>query len=209
MSFDAESAIVRASDPLFQTETQRVDVADDTYLLALTWNTPLEGVKLVGNIIGNYTWSHYTANGAIDFESNPFTLSAEYIYGGLTVAAEYVQYELDIRIGGQQITNPTAEHYYGMLNYRFTDWFELGSYYSVSYPNKDDKEGKMYELLGLPAAKAWLKDLALTARFDINEHWLFKLEGHFMNGLDGVTGDMGEDPDENWFLFAAKSTFSF
>ena len=55
---------------------------------------------------------------------------------------------------------------------------------------------------------AWKKDFALTTRFDINDNMVFKLEGHLMDGLATVEYD-AEDPDDDWYMLAAKMTFSF
>jgi hypothetical protein len=104
--------------------------------------------------------------------------------------------------------NQTAELYYGLLTYRFTDWLEMGTSYSITYGNTDDREGDQYAAQGTSRAQAWFKDLALSARFDLNESWIVKLEGHWINGLYGVS-NYGDDPDENGFLGAAKVTFSF
>lgn len=208
VDIQAESAGIAFLDGLFGTRTQQVDVADDTYILALTWNTPLEGLRLVGNFVSNYSWQNSTPTGMLDFDSELITVSAEYVYNALTCAVEYRQREFDIHQEGVRFANPTGEYYYGLLSYRFTDWLELGTYYSVSYSDKDDKDGTSFEAIGQPAAVAWLKDLAVTARFDLNDHWIVKLEGHRMDGLSGVT-DFDQDPSDEWFLFAAKVTFSF
>jgi hypothetical protein len=56
--------------------------------------------------------------------------------------------------------------------------------------------------------RSWRKDLALSTRFDINDSWIVKLEGHWMNGLFGVSNH-DDDPDENSFLGALKVIFSF
>ena len=83
----------------------------------------------------------------------------------------------------------------------------------MSYPDANDKDGKkLHDETGLPEFFAWQKEWVMTTRFDINEYWLVKLEGHFVNGvgrlnpcqisyLDGI--------EEDSFLFAAKTTFSF
>ena len=56
--------------------------------------------------------------------------------------------------------------------------------------------------------RSWNKDLAISARFDVNESWIVKLEGHWINGLYGVS-EYGDDPSDDGFLGAAKVTFSF
>jgi hypothetical protein len=62
-------------------------------------------------------------------------------------------------------------------------------------------------------------DTCLSLRFDINEFWIFKLEGHNLDGtsllnrLDNLTDPMDPTSDtrwaKDWFLGAAKMTFSF
>jgi hypothetical protein len=57
-------------------------------------------------------------------------------------------------------------------------------------------------------------DVAATLRFDINSHWLVKLEGHFMSGtaeLDpSINGNVPtSDLQENWAVFLAKTTAYF
>ena len=75
--------------------------------------------------------------------------------------------------------------------------------------DRDDRDGERSEKVGQPAAKAWRKDIVISTRFDISDYWTFKLEGHYMNGLEGVTIGLSDDPSEDWFLFAAKISFTF
>lgn len=100
------------------------------------------------------------------------------------------------------------ESYYGMISQRFGDLFEAGAYYSVHYPDSNDKHGDIFKERGQPEALAWRKDLAVTARFDINENWVLKIEGHYVDGLREVSSSDG-NPSDTSFLFAAKMTFSF
>jgi hypothetical protein len=57
-------------------------------------------------------------------------------------------------------------------------------------------------------------DYALSARFDVNDHLLFKLEGHYMNGA-GKIFDLPSKPqpvdtrDNSWMMLAAKMTVMF
>jgi hypothetical protein len=54
------------------------------------------------------------------------------------------------------------------------------------------------------------KYFTLSLRFDINDYWIFKLEGHLMDGLADVTYNPADpDPDPDWMLFAAKVSYSF
>jgi hypothetical protein len=187
---------------------ENVQANDDSYVAYLVWNAPLDGLKLVGRY--DYMgWSSDWVQGdtTMEFETDRdgFLVGTEYTYGNLTCAAEYVQVEFVMNDGA---FDWTIESYYGLVTYRFTDWLELGTSYSISYENNDDKEGDRFAAQGTPRAQAWNKDLAISARFDLNESWIVKLEGHWINGLYGVSG-YGDDPSEDGFLGAAKVTFSF
>ena len=183
------------------------EMHDDSYILHVEWNTPLEGLKLVGTYDKFDSTATYTQDDVemtFDTSLKDWLVGAEYSWGQLICATEYNEYTFDF---GSSDT--TGQQYYGLVNYRFTDWMALGASYAVAYGDKDDKDGRQYESRGQPNALAWSKDLALSARFDLNEYWLFKLEGHWINGLRGVSNYDEENPSEDGFLFAAKLTASF
>lgn len=189
------------------TTTSRFEVKDNSRVLYLEWNTPLDGLKLYG--MHNYQLILFTRTSnnvetTSESEMNEWFTGWEYSWRNLLCAAEWNEYTFD---NGQ--SESTGQRYYGSVNYRITDWLALGTSYAVSYGDKDDKEGERYVTVGRPKALAWYKDLALSARFDMNEYWLFKLEGHWINGLKGASNYDQENPDEDGFLFAAKITASF
>jgi len=185
-------------------------------------------------------------NGQFEMEtrSAEWTGSLEYAIGDLVISGEYSRNNYDFWAGGDvfeamksstgQAYSPTlnaiadgithveleTEGYYGSVSYRFTDWLEVGTYYSVYYADRDDKDGKENEesavriAAGYQDHDAWLKDLCLSFRFDINQNWVFKLEGHKMDGAAilmkeiNYVGDKLQTEDD-WYLGAAKLTFSF
>jgi hypothetical protein len=123
------------------------------------------------------------------------------------MAAEYMKQKIDSMMLGVG-TLTTAECYYLSASYAFNDWITLGAYYAEYYPNEDDKEGKTLAI----DHNAWEKNLALTLRFDINEYWVFKIEGHSVDGTASIIGLDNTDNSFNesdWFYCAAKITFSF
>ncbi len=68
----------------------------------------------------------------------------------------------------------------------------------------------------MPKAVQWSKDNCLSLRFDINDHWVVKLEGHLMDGLNAVNVSLTDeeaaatnDPEEEWSMFAIKISYSF
>jgi hypothetical protein len=154
---------------------------------------------------------------------NIHVVSAEYRWGNLVLAAETFlpagyDHRLEISLPGlgtdtlfDESSDPAG--YYASAAYSFTEWLELGILYSVFYRTADDKDGEQYEAdtgYLYPRHNAWLKDTALTARFDIFENWVIKAEGHFMNGTDIMLKE--DNPDgtrEDWFLFGCKVTYSF
>ncbi|HPW68781.1 MAG TPA: hypothetical protein PLA82_04880 [Deltaproteobacteria bacterium] len=174
-------------------------------------------------------------------EAVSYTASMEFMWRNLVFAAEYMRttYNIEFRNsplfttlepvlsqsgvavqdGTIKVDRFSSAGYYTSLAYRFTPWFELGTYYSVYYANEDDKDGKKRVAKGLDAQehRGWLKDIALTTRFDVNENWIIKLEAHKMDGtaiLLGADNPVPEDPaedryEEDWYLFAAKVTFHF
>lgn len=198
--------------------TTSAEVEDDAYVLHLIWNTPVTGLRVVGTF-DRFSWSTVqtvdTARVTSNTDFKKWLAGIEYIRDKLTCAAEYSEGTIETSgTGGTYITTQTSGTartymvYYGLLNYRLTDLVEVGAVYSEFYPNKDDKAGDSYALRGLPKSAAWTKDLAVTARFDLNEYWIAKLEGHWINGLGGIF-NYGKNPDENGFMLAAKVTVSF
>ena len=99
---------------------------------------------------------------------------------------------------------------YGQAAYRFNDHFQASGYYSVSYADRNDKDGAKLAARGQAASGAYEKDLAFTLRADVNAHFLVKVEFHDYNGtliLSPVENPNGMEKD--WNLFAVKATFHF
>lgn len=207
---DIDDGIVKQVESLLGIKTKSVE-NDSVIAFMLRWDTPLSGLALAfsGFSLGD-TVSETDIGQITTTRYDVYVPSLEYEFEDFSFSAEYRHYTLEMNLKNSVIIdNRISEMYHATGAYRFTDWFELGLGYSVAYPDKDDKDGDNFKEKGQSAAKAWRKDLALSTRFDINDYWTFKLEGHYMNGLDGVTSDLSDDPSSDWFLFAAKTTFSF
>lgn len=226
---------------------------DRTYVGSVLWESPLEGLSfgLSGWEMNFTAETSSTPDGSvpgaptldpseIEVTQTGWTTSLQYAVGDFVFSTEYnrINYEFEDPIyvpGGKDFD---SEGYYGMITYRFTDWFEVGTYYSEYYANRDDKDGEKAAqkwaaseglLGGYPPGqehRAYLKDLALSLRFDITENWIFKLEGHKMRGgaimlnSDGNTdfypssfanNGLIEGPSytKDWELYTAKVSFSF
>ncbi len=136
--------------------------------------------------------------------------SLEYTWENLRVAAAYRLQNTKNHwpVFGTN-TDVDLEGYYASASYRFTEWLEIGSYYSVYYPDNSDKNGNRYKIWGIDDFWAWQKDFAFTTRFDFNEYWLLKLEAHAIDGAAGLITSDNTEGVGHYFLFAAKVTFSF
>ncbi|HYQ14146.1 MAG TPA: hypothetical protein VEQ58_00250, partial [Polyangiaceae bacterium] len=98
----------------------------------------------------------------------------------------------------------TSERFYAMAAYRVRPWFTPGAYYSVMFPNVEhhrDRQNQQH-------------DVALTTRFDVNDHWLWKVEGHYMHGTAGLSSSLNDNQPlseltRNWGVFLVKTTAYF
>ena len=211
---------------------------EEMYVGSLVWRSPW-GLRLGGT----FNHASFTTNGrdgsylaggvpsgyACDVEMDTteirnYTLSAEYTWEDLILAAEYwnntfrTKSTFDFTVAPppvpvvsvQQSTKRMIEGYYFSASYRFTQWFELGSYYSVYYPFGSQSQSEGLNNSAISGNKDYTKDWALSTRFDFNEYWAFKLEGHRMNGTAyPLFRENDGFPDKRWWLLAAKITFSF
>ncbi|WP_207679021.1 hypothetical protein [Desulfonema magnum] len=194
----------------------------------IKWKTPLDGLLLSSSFLEFeivYDMEARTEPVVKMEVSVPewqlFIFSAKYGMGDMTIVGEYSRQSGDVTItqnlSNLGLPNPPPmeagiynEGYYGMISYRFTDWFEAGTYYSVYYPDPDDRDGENQAAMGKPDYTAWQKDWTLSTRFDITDFWLVKLEVHFIDGV-ALCAD-ADNPDgyeKDWTLFAVKTTFNF
>lgn len=186
------------------------------YAGSLKWNTPLDGL-LFGVSALNASFENDVTLGPVfgpgagrpghtEISTDFITLSTEYTWKNLVVAAEYQQMKTENWLKGVARTETTSEGYYVSAAYRFSDLFSLGTHYSIYYPDEDDKNGHMQTF----KADAWEKDLALTLKFDINEYCVFKIEGHRVDGTARVLDvDNPNKTEDEFFYGVAKVTFSF
>lgn len=189
----------------------------------LFWNTPIQGLRL------GYSYSEFEnlkalrgffAPGVVDVykrtSSFPRHLySAEYSRGDWIFAAEIGREDADYFTGlPADPTLPESPifsrnlNYYGSVARRINPWLELGAYYSHF-----DKKDSMPPMFNFHKQQ---DDYALSARFDVNEHLLFKVELHHMKGNGKVfeaPRDIFAPPpatdDGSWTMIAVKATCSF
>ncbi|HSR95456.1 MAG TPA: hypothetical protein VLM79_00240, partial [Kofleriaceae bacterium] len=195
------------------------------------WHTPLDGLRVGATYLRASIDFHLTLSPelravavaaglvAADFDGKvivsqrPDTLivgSAEYNRDDWLFAAEYSRW-----LKHQRTTLPAAfptidedgERFYAMATRRATAWLEAGAYYSVYHVDAGDRGGHDPQLA--EPFYAFQRDLAATVRFDVNDHWLWKLEAHFMDGTAGLPAPSNPHPERYWGLFLARTTVTF
>jgi len=176
---------------------------------ALKWNTPVDGLRVGASAVYyEATLDALIATGApapapsqIEYQAElkdvVFAMAgAEYTIGDLVLVGEYARW-----YGNQEDSFGDESHLlrqhrgYGQASYRFTDWFEAGTYYAIQY--SDDSKTRTH-------------DVALSARFDINKYWNVKVEGHYINGTDYLLDQLNEGgTKEEWLMLAITTSVTF
>lgn len=177
----------------------------------LLWETPLEGLRVAasGRVLRIEPRFYIPGMPSIDIDnqSHLWAASAEHSFGDLVLTAEYARWYADQSSNNPALSPPlkgVSERAYAMATYRLAPWFQMGAYYALYFPNTKTREG----------AANRQHDWAMTLRFDVNQHWLIKLEGHYMSGTAGLVGPVSisptdTQPDPHWAAFFAKTTAYF
>jgi len=178
------------------------------------WETPVSGLRLGVSLLVlklNETGVLSTTPGPTNVSLNDVVYSAigsvEYAWHDLLIAAEYGQAR-SVLHDDQPALFPQGATVdaggYGLVAYRLTKWLQPSVYYSFFAANRN---------LGDQAANMTTNDeniqddVAGTLRFDVNNFWIVKVEGHYMHG----TAALGAVPTAapNWGLFLIKTTAYF
>ena len=183
----------------------------------LLWETPIEGLRAGGSAQAlRFDTSYKLAPGTPPVFTGLATLklslrlwlaSIEFARRDLLLAIEYGRWTGDLDTNVPMLLKPFTvvnERVYGMASYHVTTWFTPGAYYSVMYPNVDDRKGR----------DAYRHDVAATLRFDITTSWILKLEGHFIRGTSELDPKLNDNTpvtmmEKDWALFLAKTTVYF
>jgi hypothetical protein len=200
---------------------------DDAFGASLFWNTPLQGLRIGYSFsrFENLTTVRYVPFRGTDTYKTASAFdrhlaSVEYTVGDWVFAAEggvdNTQYDVSYAPGYNGNPNsvvyahlyPQTYYYYVSAAWRANRWLELGAYYSRYH---FDQHG-----VGTPVVFPTLDqgDFALSARFDLTDYIMLKVEGHYMDG-SGAVFDVPTNPqppanrDDSWFLLTTKVTFSF
>jgi hypothetical protein len=173
----------------------------------LIWETPLDGLRLGGTVealhLDATAFLGPSTSVALPDDQVVWLASAEYARQDVTLTAEYGRAHASQGTSNPMIQPPlsqTSEGGYAMATYRATPWFDPGVYYSLFFPDVQKREGRADRQ----------HDVALTLRFDLNAHWLVKLEGHYMAGTAGLAASASPSTaDRYWGAFFVKTTGYF
>ncbi len=132
--------------------------------------------------------------------------SLEYAAHNVLLAAEYSRWHSDYSFQPPIAPpgSPTSTRWYVMCSYHAASWFSPGTYYSVLNTG----------IPGPLTREKYQQDAALTMRFDINQNWLVKLEGHYMRGTADLQSTLNSnlpvsELTRDWGVFMAKTTAYF
>jgi hypothetical protein len=188
----------------------------------LLWETPVDGLRVGGSVqalrldatvlptspatTGGTTPTPISAD--IQIPAVLWVASAEYIAGDLLLAAEYSRWYIGENSSNAMVfpggPTVTSERAYGMATYRASKWLQPGLYYSVMFPDVEDRSGRANVQ----------HDVSTTLRFDVNAYWLIKAEAHYMIGTAGLDPTLNNGTplsalQRSWGVFLLKTTAYF
>jgi hypothetical protein len=187
---------------------ENLDTLDDcpVYGGQLWYNTPLEGLRVGASLsyLANFGFtvtpigSPYSAHSIGDSLTQQY--SAEYLWKNWTFQAEFYTYDFTGKTDSsfpllRGSTGDNPDSWYGAVSYRINKYAQVGTYYS-SFLDGGAKQN----------------DIALSLRLDLTDWWIFKIEGHAIEGT-GLLRDTPDNPHTSdnsyWYMLAVKTTFSF
>lgn len=196
-------------------QSTAVSSIDVPYIAAgrFTWETPLTGLHVGASLVtlklnesGTLPTMPPTSVNIRDVIYG-FIGSIEYSAHDLLVAIEYGEARSIVHDDQPALLHEGTTvdaGGYGLVAYRVRRWLQPAVYYSFFAANRS---------LGAQAQNGTTNDeniqddLAATLRFDVNDFWIVKLEGHYMHG----TAALGQVPSASvdWGLFLVKTTAYF
>jgi len=170
----------------------------------LRWVTPVRGL-MVGASAQSQALDGTGPEGSLHLAPTFLdAFYAEWKKGKASFEAEYWRSPLYplVTIGGQAVTTPFDQRaWYGMASYQLTHKLQLGGYYS-HYVNKEADTSR---------PENYSNDWVISGRYDINQYFYGKVEGHFLRGTGlgyyTSTNPNGLEPNAN--MLAARVGFTF
>ena len=236
-SFDYQAYAGVLSIPLPSAQdanSTRVYAYDSKYIVGgqLFWHPPVDGLRLGGsvlqaslgedvNLAPSYTavliatgMAPATFDGDLTIALQPARFwigSAEYLHGDWMFAAEYsrwLAHTVTSPINLLPNPNTDQERFYALATYQVARQLSAGVYYSVLYEDVDDRSGSNKTTFP-ESYDAWSRDASLSLRYDVNDHWLWKAEAHFIDGAASIDTTIDAMPRRYWGLFLIRTTVTF
>jgi len=223
-------AIPRSALTLIGAELDSVDTKYVTGAQAF-WSPPVDGLRLGASywrasidfnvVLDASTVSQLVMAGLVpaDFDGGlvisqrPTTSwigSAEYVRGPWQLVGEYHRGYKRQRTTLPSLLPTTideGESFYVLAAYQATPSIQTGGYLSVNHPDVNDRRGR--DPKWAERFHAFQRDLAVTFRYDVNEHWLWKLEAHFIDGAADLSLTDNPMPSRYWGMFLVRTTVTF
>jgi len=191
------------------------------------WNTPASGLRVgyslaIFNDFAVTRVATVPGVGQIEFLKHienyyRHLFSAEYFLGDWTFAAEF---GVDLAEASNSTGLPQegvwtefeGNYLYVSASRRLGEKFEVGAYYSYSREDNVITAGDPGGVATSPPLPQ--HDYAVSLRYDITYNWLVKAEVHYLHDAGKIfTTPADPQPyalrDQDWFLFALKTTVSF
>lgn len=174
---------------------------NDKYIFALSYTDVTLDYKP--------TSTDFLASGTARF--SPYVLSAQYNgeKWGFTSEYYYSQNEFENFVAVPD-SFPVSENWYIQGTYRFSPKWQGIVRFDENILDNDDRHGKTFERLGLPAHMGFTKDWMVGMRWDITPSIMLRGEYHYINGTSWLSS--ADNPDRQkteqyWDLFALQLSF--
>lgn len=207
-----ETKYVTGAQLFWRTPIDDLRVGGTFLRLSVDFNLTLDQANTQALIMAGLVPPDY--DGKVVISQRPDTLwvaSAQYTPENWQISAEYAR-SLKRQVSTLPDVLPAvhddSERFYAMVTHRLCSAWEVGAYYSVLFADVHDRGGHDSTAFAKPYY-AWQRDAAATIRFDVNEHWLWKLEGHFIDGVADLFLSQNPHPERFWGMFLFKTGVTF
>jgi hypothetical protein len=197
---------------LFWKPIDELKIGGSYVRLSIDYNVTLSEANLAALIMAGAVPADY--DGRLVISQRPVQLwlaSAQYTPDNWLFAAEYGRNSTR-QVSTLPLVLPTTvtdgEGFYAMATHRLSSILEVGAYYSVLFADVHDRGGHN-KMKFAERWYAWQRDAALTIRYDVNEHWLWKVEGHFIDGVADLFASQNAKPERYWGMVLFKTGVTF
>jgi hypothetical protein len=209
---DISTRYVTGAQLFWQTPVEDLRIGGSFLRLSIDFDLTLSDANTQALIMAGVVPADY--DGKLVISQRPVTLwaaSAQYTPENWLFAAEYgrsYKHQISTLPTVLPAFDEDAERFYAMVTHRLASFLEVGAYYSVLFADVNDRGGHNQMKFAKPWY-AWQRDAALTIRYDINEHWLWKVEGHAIDGIADLFLSENPKPERFWGMFLLKTGVTF